>query len=172
MFCLIVERMVVHRQEAHDSMVGYLTDFDSRLFDGKNVSTAILHIKAIVRALFDEHLPKNVVQGVLKGFKKVSNEDFRELCATNIAMTGSTIFHTQLVSMTRHKQLFSILDDLAVKYAELLQAELWNGVGHKWSTFITLTSSRTHDGTNDTLLEYSEARALTASKGQLLPFSK
>ena len=76
MFRLIVERMVVRNQEAHDLMVAYLTDFDLRLFDDECVHTAVVRIKAIARAPTEEHLPKNVVRCVLKGFKKVLNTDF------------------------------------------------------------------------------------------------
>ena len=49
MFRLIVERMVVRNQEAHDSMIGYITGFDIRMFDGESVTTAVLRIEAALR---------------------------------------------------------------------------------------------------------------------------
>ena len=172
MFRLIIERMVVRNQEAHDAMIAYLTEFDIRLFDGECVNTAVVRIKAIARALTEEHLPKNVVRCVLKGFKKASNTDFQDICSTNIAMLSSTLFRTQLATMTRREQLFSVLDDLLVKYAELKQAKLWNGVGHERSAFIALTSSLDHSSQRDPLVEYADACAMAARRGQQLPFAE
>ena len=71
-------------------MKNYRIHFDINNFDGKNVSDAIISVKALARALGND-LPINVVRCVLVGFDKASNEVFRNLCSASLALLSNSM---------------------------------------------------------------------------------
>ncbi len=73
MLCFMIKRMVIHNQEAWNSLEDYIMVFGIS-YPGKNVPTTCLKLKAVVNVLGDK-LPSNSVRTILKGFAKVSTSE-------------------------------------------------------------------------------------------------
>jgi hypothetical protein len=128
MLCFIIKRIMIHNQEAWDSLEDYIKVFDIRNYPGKNVPTACLKLKAVVNVLGDK-LPSNSVHAILEGFAKASTSSFNQLCLTKIAMRSDSIYASLQDKLSLQNQVLAMLDDLEQKYQQLITSKKWEGVG-------------------------------------------
>ena len=131
MLCFIIKKMVIHNQEAWDSLEDYIKVFDIRNYLGKNVPTTCLKLKAFVNVLGDK-LPSNSVRTILEGFAKASTStsSFNQVCLTKIAMRSGCIYASLQDKLPLQNQVLAMLDDLEQKYQQLITFTKWEGVGH------------------------------------------
>ena len=134
MFGLIAQCIFERNQESKTAMVNYLTKFDLQNINGQYVPTVALHIRAICRTLGPE-VPPSGVHCVLDGMKYASNESFKCICETNIALLSNTVYESTVMTLAPKKNIFSILQDLKTKYLELVESKGWEGIGHKVCVF-------------------------------------
>ena len=57
---LIVSRIVIDTHEAKVALQNYITNFDLQNYDGKNVSVAIMQIKAVLSSLDNNDIPSTI----------------------------------------------------------------------------------------------------------------
>jgi hypothetical protein len=105
-----------------------LQDFDITKFPGKNVPTACLCLKAVVRALGENDLPTNLVHKVLEGFAKSSTKSFNKSCASQIALRCGSFQRTLMMNTSLQNQLNDVLNDLETSYLNLVGGKLWAGI--------------------------------------------
>ena len=136
MLFLAIKRVVVRNQEGRDMLTGWIAKFDIRNYNNQDVARACLLIKAVVRAIGEDDLPSNTVRRIVTGMSKASNEDFRQLCQTSLAMLGNSLHRQVFAKLSITQHLMSILDDLETKYGELVTGKAWDGVGYEATSFL------------------------------------
>jgi len=162
-------------QDAEDNLQQFIDDFDIRKFDNENVDLAKLLLTAGARALGDSRLKSNAPRKVLEGMARCSTEPFQLMVASILSLHSMASFRATLPRSTL-AILLALLSNLSIRYNELLQGHLWNGVGHDGSAFVLEreppampTSTLTKDELEVFFVE--QVRVYKAT-GQRLPFSQ
>ena len=115
----MVDEMVLVNQETLDALACWLREFDICCFDGQNVKTTLSQCRAVIRALDEHGLPKNMVRNLLNGFAFASNEEFRQQCATLSAVHRSSYLIFGMDSKNPKKVAFAIMKDLESTFAAI-----------------------------------------------------
>jgi hypothetical protein len=91
MLHFIIKCMIIHNQEAWDTLKEYIKTFDICHLPRENIPTACLKLKAVANALGDELL-SNAVCLILEGFSHASTKSFSIVCDSKIAMQSNSIY--------------------------------------------------------------------------------
>ena len=134
-FRLIAKLVFERNQEARETMVVYVAEFDIRKYDAQDVRLACTRLKAIARILGPD-LPQNAVRRVLEGMSNASSPSFVSFCNTTSSMLDSSLNKFSSAGMTQQDLLRLVLTDVEKKYIELLESNKWSGVDHKGSAFL------------------------------------
>ena len=134
-FKLMVDEMVLVNQETLDALATWLREFDIRRFDGQNVKIASAQCRAVIRALDGHGLPDNMVRNLLSGFAFASNEEFRQQCATLLAVQRSSYLTLGMAKQNPKKVAFAIMKDLESTFAAISARKMWEGAGHSAATY-------------------------------------
>ena len=170
---LIINRIVQNSQESRRAMEEYIKSFDIRKFSGEDVTKASLRIKAVAQSLGTTKLPTDIVHRVLEGFAHSSTPAFSQLCHHQESMISSSLVKSTLRQDTLYKTLIAIMNDLEIKYLELLSGNRWYGLGNSTPTPTTAFFTNTADADSDDpdTDEYEDYMVLTARTGQrAIPF--
>jgi hypothetical protein len=129
MLRFIIKWMVIHNQEAWDSLEDYIKVFDVRNYPDKIVPTTCIKLKAVVNVLGDK-LPSNSVRIILDGFAKASTSSFNQVCLTKIAMRSASVYAPLQDKLPLQNQVLAMLDYLEQKCQQLITSKKWERVGH------------------------------------------
>ena len=77
-------------------------------------------------------LPANVLSNLLKGFGHANNQDFKQLCNTQLSVTK---FMPAEVGKSKKQQIFRALSILDTEFIDLSTGSKWTGVGHSGTAF-------------------------------------
>jgi hypothetical protein len=144
----IIKKMVIKNQEAKDSLMNYIRNFNITKFPGENVPMACLHLKAVAKSLGEADLPLNIIRKVLEGFGKSSTQAFNDFCSSQLALRRSSFYMDLMRGTSLLRQLNDLLHNLEATYLDLVGGNKWDGVIAKPST---LSFFNEVDDTNDEL---------------------
>jgi len=135
-FKIMTKHMILQSQEITEGLHAWIRDFDIRQYDGENVTVAVGHCKAVLRALVSSGIPPNTPRDFLNGFAKASTPEFVQLCVSLATTLKSPLLQSQQqVNMPVKKLCFHMLQDLENLFIEKQSRHLWLGTGHDGKVF-------------------------------------
>lgn len=146
---LIINRVVQSNQESRRAMETYIKTFNIQSIPGEDVTKANLRIKAIAQALGTTRLPSDIIHRVLEGFARASTPAFQNFCAYQESMFSSSIVRSNMNNHTLYNQLLMVLNDLEVKYTDLLSGHRWLGIGVGTSETKSVFVTNPNDSTDE-----------------------
>lgn len=136
LFKIMTKHMIMQSQEITDGLHEWIRNFDIRQYDGENITVAVGHCKAVLRALESSGVPTNAPRAFLDGFAKASTPEFVQLCVSLATTLKSPLLQSQQqANMPVKKLCFHMFQDLENLFIEKQSRYLWLGTGHDGKAF-------------------------------------